>query len=91
MGVLAYAVSWLWNKLSLEDVHYEREVSQRRVFIGEETTLTVSLVNRKPVPLGRLDIEDETPDEIEIEGAETVRGVESEDQYDGSPDFAGVV
>ena len=74
MGVLAYAVSWLWNKLSLEDVHYEREVSQRRVFIGEETTLTVSLVNRKPVPLGRLDIEDETPDEIEIEGAETVRG-----------------
>ena len=64
---------------------------QRRVFIGEETTLTVSLVNRKPVPLGRLDIEDETPDEIEIRGRGDGSGVESEDQHDGSPDFAGVV
>ena len=70
MGLLVALVSWLWNRLSLEEVHYEREVEQTRVFRGEETKLTISLVNRKPVPLGKLDLEDEFPEEIEIVGAE---------------------
>ena len=70
MGLLVALVSWLWNRLSLEEVHYKREIEQTRVFRGEETKLTISLVNRKPVPLGRLDLEDEYPEEIEIVGAE---------------------
>ena len=70
MGLLVALVSWLWNRLSLEDVHYEREIQQTRVFRGEETKLTISLTNRKPVPLGKLDLEDEFPEEIEIVGAE---------------------
>ena len=70
MGLLVALVSWLWNRLSLEDVHYEREIEQTRVFRGEETKLTISLTNRKPVPLGKLDLEDEYPEEVEIIGAE---------------------
>ena len=70
MGLLVALVSWLWNRLSLEEVHYEREIEQTRVFRGEETKLTISLTNRKPVPLGKLDLEDEYPEEIEIVGAE---------------------
>ena len=72
MGLLVALVSWLWNKLSLEEVHYEREIEQTRVFRGEETKLKLSLTNRKPVPLGKLDLEDEYPEEIEIVGAEVV-------------------
>ncbi len=70
MGLLVALVSWLWNRLSLEEVHYEREIEQTRVFRGEETKLTISLTNRKPIPLGRLDLEDEYPEEIEIVDAE---------------------
>ena len=70
MGLLVAGMSWLWNRLSLEEVHYERSVSQSRVFMGEETTLAVSLTNRKPIPLGRVDTEDEFPEEIEVIGAE---------------------
>ena len=72
MGLIVAGASWLWNRLSLEEVRYEREIAQSRVFMGEETTLSVSLTNRKPIPIGRVDIEDEFPEEIEIEGAETV-------------------
>ena len=38
MGLLLAGVSWLWNRLSLEEVHYERDIAQSRVFMGEETT-----------------------------------------------------
>ena len=72
MGLIVAGASWLWNRLSLEELRYERRVAQSRVFMGEETTLHVSLTNRKPIPIGRVDIEDEFPEEIEIEEAETV-------------------
>ena len=74
MGLLVALVSWVWNRLSLEQVHYEREVTQNRVFRGEETTLAISLMNRKPVPLAKIDVEDEFPEEIEIMDAEVSPG-----------------
>ncbi|MDP6453510.1 MAG: DUF58 domain-containing protein [SAR202 cluster bacterium] len=70
MGMLVAGISWLWNKLSLEEVTYERTISQPRVFMGEETTLSISVTNRKPVPLSRLEIEDELPEEVLIEDAD---------------------
>ncbi len=70
MGLLVASTSWLWNRLALEDVHYSRTVEQERVFMGEETKLTVSLTNRKPLPIGRIDVEDEFPEEIEFTDAE---------------------
>ncbi len=69
MGLVVAGISWLWNKLSLEDVQYERKVSQSRVFIGEETTISFVVTNRKPVPLGRLRIEDQIPDQIRFPDA----------------------
>ena len=72
MGLMVAAISWLWNKLSLEEVTYERHLPQRRVFIGEEVSITVSLTNKKPVPLARLVVEDEVPKVIHIAEAETV-------------------
>ena len=66
MGLLVGGVSWLWNRLALEEVQYERAVEQTRIFLGEQTRLTISVVNRKPLPIARLDIEDDFPEEIEF-------------------------
>ena len=66
MGLIVAGVSWVWNRLSLEEVHYERKIEQPRVFIDEETIMTISVVNRKPLPLGKLSVVDEVPDEIEV-------------------------
>lgn len=66
MGLLVAGISWLWNRVSLEEVTYERKIEEPRVFIGEETTISISVTNRKPVPLGRLEIDDELPEELEV-------------------------
>ena len=63
MGLVVAGVSWVWNRLSLEEVHYERAIEQPRVFIDEETSMTISVLNRKPLPLGKLSVVDEIPDE----------------------------
>ncbi len=69
MGLIVAGVSWVWNRLSLEEVYYERKIERTRVFIDEETRMTISLVNRKPLPLGKLSVVDEVPDEIEVQEA----------------------
>ena len=74
MGLLVTGIAWLWSRVSLEEVSYERELPQRRVFIGEEVSMTVFLTNRKPVPLGSVDVADQVPDEIEVSGAEMEAG-----------------
>ena len=66
MGLLVVGVSWLWNRVSLEEVSYRRDLSQRRAFIGEEFSMSVTLVNSKPVPLGRIEVHDEVPDAFSI-------------------------
>ena len=72
MGLAVAAISWLWNRVSLEELSYERSVSQTRVFIGEEVSMTITLTNRKPVPLGKVRMEDEVPIEIEIAEGDVV-------------------
>ena len=72
MGLLVAGISWLWNKVSLEDLSYQRTLAQQRVFMGEETTLTVTLANRKPVPLARVEVQDEVPKDIKILDADMV-------------------
>ncbi|MCI0869296.1 MAG: DUF58 domain-containing protein [Chloroflexi bacterium] len=80
MGLLVAGISWMWNKLSLQDVTYERELSQQRVFIGEEVTMNVVLTNRKPIPLGRLRAEDEMPKSVNIANAHVVSSYNPESQ-----------
>lgn len=70
MGLVVAGLSWVWNQLSLEDVTYERKLSQQRIFMGEEVTLTITLTNKKPVPLPRIQVNDEIPEEIELKDAE---------------------
>lgn len=80
MGLLVVGTARLWNKASLEDLTYEREFSQQRVFIGEKATLSLTLTNRKPLPLGRVRIEDDVPACMTLDGGDVVGSPNPEGQ-----------
>ena len=75
MGLLVAGIAWLWNRVSLDELSYERRLSQQRAFIGEEVGLTVTLTNKKPVPLGRVEVEDEVPDALVLRDAPVITSV----------------
>jgi len=51
----------LWSRLSLAGVSCQRQLSERRVFPGEEIELRLRLVNRKLLPLPWVQLDDEIP------------------------------
>ncbi|MBI2908767.1 MAG: DUF58 domain-containing protein [Chloroflexi bacterium] len=62
--LLTAGVSSLWRRFCLRELEYERDISSRRVFFGEEVDLRLRLVNRKLLPLAWLEIEDEVPEAV---------------------------
>lgn len=69
LGVLLLTVlpiARLWNHLSLHRVLYARRLDPRRAFIGETVDLTLTVENRKLLPLGWLIVEDEWPEELHL-------------------------
>lgn len=54
-------LSKLWSRLSLAGVSCQRLLSERRVLPGEEIELRLRLVNRKPLPLPWVQLDDEIP------------------------------
>jgi uncharacterized protein (DUF58 family) len=68
MGLVAGAISLVWNRLALEEVSYERTLSGSRAFIGEDLQMTVTLTNRKPLPLPLpwIRVQDELSDALEV-------------------------
>jgi uncharacterized protein (DUF58 family) len=64
--------SWGWNRLSLAGLHYERHLSETRAFLGEKIELTLTVRNRKPLPLTWLEITDAFPSALPFEGGEVV-------------------
>jgi uncharacterized repeat protein (TIGR01451 family) len=59
-------ISWLWNYLSLKGIRYHRAFSEQRAFVGETVTLTTTVTNRKPLPVGWLQIDDELPEDLPL-------------------------
>lgn len=64
--LLIGGVAALWARACLIGVTYRRTVGALRLFPGEETDLTVEIVNAKPLPLAWLRAEDEFPRTLEI-------------------------
>jgi uncharacterized protein (DUF58 family) len=58
-----------WAKLALEEVEYTRETSVDRVFAGDTFELSLTVMNRKPLPLPWIKITDAIPAELDLEGA----------------------
>ena len=71
MGALMIGVGWVWNRLSLEDLHYTRQISRDRTFAGESLHLRVSIKNDKHLPLSWVKAMDSIPGDIRIDGANT--------------------
>lgn len=60
------AVGWLWNRLSLVGLLYERTLSEVRAFQGETIQLTLEVHNQKLLPLTWLRIRDTFPPELPL-------------------------
>ena len=70
LGLIVGSIAWLWNRLSLEEVTYERSLARNRAFVGDEVPITVSITNKKPVPLGWLRLYDRIPPDVEVRGGQ---------------------
>ena len=77
MGLVTGAISLVWNRLALEQVHYERQFPQHNIFEGEEISMTLALSNRKPVPLTWVRFQDEVPDALEVVAGDRPSSVKS--------------
>ena len=60
--LLVLGVSQVWERYCLVGLSYRRKLGQTRAFFGEEVSLTVEIINAKPLPLAWLEIEDSVPD-----------------------------
>ncbi|MGC8781207.1 MAG: hypothetical protein ACP5UQ_10115, partial [Anaerolineae bacterium] len=65
LGLVA-GVTALWDRYALAEVTYTRHIASPRLFVGEETDVTITIVNAKPLPLAWLKIEDEWPGQITL-------------------------
>lgn len=54
-------VTKLWSKICLKGVSCERLLSERRVFPGDEVTVTLRVTNRKLLPLPWVEVRDQAP------------------------------
>lgn len=60
------AVAWVWNALSLFGVHYTRQLSETRAFLGETVVLTLTVRNAKFLPLPWLHVLDIFPPALPV-------------------------
>jgi uncharacterized protein (DUF58 family) len=70
-GLLALAmgaIPELWYRFCFAGLVYQRHMSERRVFFGETVTLRLSVENRKLLPLPWLEVEDEFPEPLTLQG-----------------------
>ncbi len=61
MVLVAGGVSRLWARLSLDRVRYARQLSERRVFVGEQVEVEFSVLNEKVVPIPWLELRESLP------------------------------
>ncbi|MEX2236547.1 MAG: DUF58 domain-containing protein [Dehalococcoidia bacterium] len=67
LGVFVFLVGGLaraWSHLSLERLSYQRVLPERRAFVGEKLPFSQVLINRKPLPLPWLEVEDRIPNAL---------------------------
>jgi len=69
LGVFMLVVSGmarLWSRYVLRRVSYQRTLEPRRAFIGETVELTLTVDNRKLLPVAWLRVEDEWPGDLRL-------------------------
>ena len=71
LALSAAGLAKLWSRVSLVGIHCERQLSERRVFPGERIEFKLRLVNRKPLPLPWIQVDDEIPLEFDPDASLT--------------------
>ncbi len=66
------AVGWIWSAFSLVGLDYHRQLSEIRAFQGEKITLTLTVNNRKILPLPWLNITDLFPASLPVDNREVI-------------------
>ncbi len=66
--LLTAGLARLWNRYCFTGLEFRRQISPRRAFPGELVELTTEVVNRKLLPLAWLEVDDDIPRELELEG-----------------------
>ncbi|RMD79375.1 MAG: DUF58 domain-containing protein, partial [Chloroflexi bacterium] len=66
MLLVSMSTARLWQRWSLQRVAYRRELSQTRAFPDDEVTLTITLTNRKLLPLVQIQIFDAIPSGVQV-------------------------
>jgi uncharacterized protein (DUF58 family) len=66
------ATSGIWSRLSLFGLHYRRQFSETRAFLGETLDLTLEVRNQKFLPLTWLEVLDVFSPTLPLEGGEVV-------------------
>ena len=59
-----FFVGWLWQRYALTGLSYQRSFSEQRAFVGETIALTLTLTNRKFLPLTRLRLLDHVSEQL---------------------------
>jgi uncharacterized protein (DUF58 family) len=68
-------LTWAWNRYCFEGLSFERKLSAQMAFPGDHIHLTVTVVNRKPLPVVGLTVEDELAEALNPEDWETTIGI----------------
>ncbi|MGB9739139.1 MAG: DUF58 domain-containing protein [Chloroflexus aggregans] len=66
MLLVSMGAARLWQRWSLQRVAYRRELSQTRAFPDDDVTLTITLTNRKLLPLAQIQIFDTIPSGVQV-------------------------
>jgi uncharacterized protein (DUF58 family) len=74
LGGLTTAALYLWQRYCLTAVSFRRSLSETRASFGDEVVLELELVNDKLLPLSWLQLEDNVPACLPIEGATVLSG-----------------
>jgi uncharacterized protein (DUF58 family) len=59
--LIAIGIAWLWHRIVLSDVYFERHIDADHLFPGEESTITWTIRNEKPFPVSWLHWQETTP------------------------------
>lgn len=64
--LLIIAMTDIWSRYCLTDLHYKRHLNEQRVLFGEEIVLSLTIENAKLLPLPWLEIEEHVPHMLKI-------------------------
>lgn len=80
MGVLVFLMGLLlrlWWDNALRNLRYERQFSSARAFHGDQVTIEMVAQNAKPLPVTRLDVDEEVSNLVRIQDHDLMRSADT--------------